>query len=251
VSYILAATGLKREAKLIARPGLVAVACGGHGAALEAVLEARIARERPSGVMSVGIAGALDPGLRVGDAVTSTRCPSASWASLPGESAPDVDGGPQLALGQRVYFDRIITSVDLAVTTIAAKAALRAATGAAAVDMESHIAAKVAARHGLPFAAIRVISDTAHHDLPPAACVPLRPNGSVDLPRVLAALARQPSQLPALLRLARDTSVALNVLADLLRRLDSLALDRLLGLDLGELGLDVFREDELGRTRVG
>ena len=43
----------------------------------------------------------------------------------------------------------------------ACKAALRSETGAAAVDMESHIAAAYAAEAGLPFAALRVISDPA------------------------------------------------------------------------------------------
>ncbi len=202
MSYILAATGLQREAKLIARTGLVAVACGGHGAVLEAALEARIAARRPAKLWSIGIAGALDPALRVGDVVSAG-----------------------------------VVGVELAATSVAAKAALRAATGAAAVDMESHVAARVAARHGLRFGVLRAISDTAGRDLPPAACVPLNPDGSVNLPAVLAALARQPSQLPDLLRLARDTSRALR---ELLRRLDSLAGDGLLGLDLGELGLDVL-----------
>ncbi len=41
------------------------------------------------------------------------------------------------------------------------KAALHSETGAAAVDMESHIAAAYAAEAGLPFAALRVISDPA------------------------------------------------------------------------------------------
>jgi adenosylhomocysteine nucleosidase len=266
VSYLLVATGLKRETKIIARPGLVTIACGGHGAVLEAALEARIRRARPRAVMSIGIAGALDPRLAVGDILTLSR-PGRGHGPL----APSAYGGvgrlPQGALASSdnahsrlqgpgplplPRWDRgEIIGVDLAVTTAAAKAQLRIATGAAAVDMESHTAARVAARHDLPFAVIRVISDTAHHDLPPAACVPLKPDGGVDMPRVLAALARQPSQLPALLGLARDTEIALKVLADLLRRFDGLALDRLLGLDLGELDLDVLREDELGRTRVG
>ena len=266
MSYVLVATGLKREAKIIARTGLVAIACGGHGAVLEAALEARIARARPRTVMSIGIAGALDPGLAVGDLLTFSRsgrgqgplAPSASGgeggvpqgalalsdhshSSLQGHSPPPL---PRWERGE-------VIGANLPVTTAAAKAELRIATGAAAVDMESHIAARVAARHDLPFAVIRVISDTAHHDLPPAACVPLKPDGGVDMPRVLAALARRPLQLPALLGLARDTEIALKVLADLLRRFDGFALDRLLGLDLGELGLDVLRENELCRTRVG
>ena len=243
MSYILVATGLRREAKLIARPGVVAVACGGHGAVLETALEARIARERPLAVMSIGIAGALDPELGVGDVVQNTVRHSRAGGN-PGTSTSEVLGSRFRGNDDRESnTDRSgqeIIGVDHAVTTVAAKAALRAATGAAAVDMESHVAARVAAHHDLPFAALRVISDTAHHDLPPAACVPLRPDGSVDLPAVLAALARQPGQLPALLRLARDTSRALAVLAGLLRRFDGLPRDRLLGLDLSELGLDVL-----------
>lgn len=260
MSYVLVATGLQREAKLIARPELVAVACGGHGVVLEAALEARIAQNRPRGVMSIGIAGALDPGLRVGDVVCFSlslygrgRGPLASSGEWDGEgpfarnaihrrepspshAAEEASWAPP----SPVEGEGKIIGVDLAVTAAAAKAALRAVTGAAAVDMESHVAARVAARHNLPFAAVRVVSDTARYDLPPAACVPLKPDGTVDLPRVLAALARQPSQLPALLRLARDADVALATLRELLRRLDGLALDRLLGLDLGELGLDVL-----------
>ena len=257
MSYILAATGLRREARIIARSGIVAVACGGHGAVLEAALEARIAGARPLGVMSIGIAGALDPKLRVGDVVTGPFSPGhAKWhvsRPLPQgerEALPSpVEGeGDSRRLPRR---GEGVLGVDLAVATAAAKATVRAATGAAAVDMESHVAAAVAARHDLPFAILRVVSDTAAHDLPPAAGIPLRPDGKVDLPRVLAALARRPGQLPALLTLARDTDIALRKLAALLRRFDGLTLDRLLRLDLGELGLDVLREHELGRPGVG
>ena len=252
MSYVLAATGLRREAKLIARPGLVAVACGGHGAVLEAALEARIARERPAAVWSIGIAGALDPGLVVGDIITiahrahapsrhsresGNRDPWASESSFGTERLGSRFRGNDGDGVETAPLPAALIGVDLAVTTVAAKAALFAATGAAAVDMESHVAARVANRHGLPFGVLRAISDTAHRDLPPAACVPLRRDGTVDLPAVFAALARQPGQLHALIRLARDTNRALR---ELLRRLDSLAGDGLLGLDLGELGLDVL-----------
>jgi len=48
----------------------------------------------------------------------------------------------------------------------AAKRALYLKTGALAVDMESHIVAGVAAAHGLPVAAIRVITDPALRAVP-------------------------------------------------------------------------------------
>ena len=85
--------------------------------------------------------------------------------------------------------------------------------------MESHIVARVAAAHALPYAVFRIISDTAAHTLPPAARVPLNEDGSVDLPAVLLALAKNPAQLPTLIRTARDADRALRTL---LRRLDDL-----------------------------
>jgi adenosylhomocysteine nucleosidase len=111
-----------------------------------------------------------------------------------------------------------VRGVDQPAATVAEKAALRA-TGAAAVDMESHIVARVAAAHGLPYAVFRIISDTAAQTLPPAARVPLNEDGSVDLPAVLLALAKNPAQLHALIRTARDANRALRTL---LRRLDDL-----------------------------
>ena len=54
-----------------------------------------------------------------------------------------------------------LAGVEQVVAARACKAALRSETGAAAVDMESHIAAAYAAEAGLPFAALRVISDPA------------------------------------------------------------------------------------------
>jgi nucleoside phosphorylase len=68
--------------------------------------------------------------------------------------------------------------------------------------MESHIAARVAAEHGLPFAVVRVVIDPADQALPAAAEVGLREDGSPNLPAVLQSVAQHPTQLPALMRLA-------------------------------------------------
>src|SRR5256885_9970689 len=59
--------------------------------------------------------------------------------------------------------------VEQVIAARACKAALRLETGAAAVDMESHIAAAYAAEFELPFAALRVISDPASRALPALA----------------------------------------------------------------------------------
>ena len=99
------------------------------------------------------------------------------------------------------------------------KRALHAQTGAVAVDMESHIAAGIAAAKGIPFAACRAIIDAAHRDLPHAAVVGLRPDGKPDLRAISRSLARQPNQFPAMLRLAMDAWVAREALRDGRRRL--------------------------------
>jgi hypothetical protein len=74
--------------------------------------------------------------------------------------------------------------------------------------MESHIAAEVAAAQGIPFAACRVILDAAHRILPPAATLGLRRDGTPDVPAVLRSVLQKPSQLPNLIRVARDHNIA-------------------------------------------
>jgi hypothetical protein len=88
------------------------------------------------------------------------------------------------------------------------KADLRAATGAAAVDMESHVAASFAGRHGLPFAAVRVICDPAGQALPAFAAEALTPEGEPDIAAVFFAFARGRARLGDLMRLAKDSNAA-------------------------------------------
>ena len=81
-------------------------------------------------------------------------------------------------------------------------------TGAAAVDMESDIAATIAGESHIPFAACRVIIDAAHRTLPPAATVGLRSNGTPDVLATFLSVWQNPSQLPDLLRTAFDAHIA-------------------------------------------
>jgi nucleoside phosphorylase len=133
-------------------------------------------------------------------------------------------------LAMRAFFADV-AGVDAPVADPAAKAALHASTGAAAVDMESAVVARAAARHRLPFAILRAIADPAQRALPPAALVALRPDGGIDRAAIVAALARAPLQLPALARLALD---ARRAFAALVRARALLGAD-FAGVDLGEL----------------
>jgi len=102
----------------------------------------------------------------------------------------------------------IIFGADAPLADHRHKASLGTQTGAVAVDMESHIAARLAARHGAPLAAVRIISDPVERSLPHAAIAGMRPDGKADIPAVLRSLWRKPRQLPPLLRTALDARLA-------------------------------------------
>ena len=204
---LIAVCGLAREAEIVAGPGIVTVAGGGRSEALAARIAAAAGARGVTGVISIGVAGALDPALAVGDAVIATevvadadRLPvDAEWAGRLGAALPDARRG------------RLVGS-DVILAKVEAKADLRRSSGALAVDMESHVAARAAARLSLPFAALRFISDDASTALPPAALAAMRPDGGVAIGAVLASLARDPRQLPALLRTGRDAAAAFRAL---------------------------------------
>src|SRR5262249_26291559 len=102
-----------------------------------------------------------------------------------------------------------IAGVDRPLESPGEKRALYAKTRAVAADMESHIAARIAAEHGLPFATLRVIADSAVRAVPSAALAGMGKDGRVDVLAVLVALARAPDQLPAFAGLAADTRRAM------------------------------------------
>jgi len=203
---IVAVTGLDREARVIARPEIIAVVGGGDRCALEKRVRSAIdagARR----VLSIGICGGLSPSLRVGDCVVATEI---------------VAGGERLAtnvawtqdLAARVPAARlgVLAGSDAIVFDRSARRRLHEETAAIAVDMESHVAARVAHEHGLPFAAFRVVSDTHRQALPPAALVAMLPNGKIDVRAVLRSLALSPSQIPTLIRTAWEAEKAFRAL---------------------------------------
>lgn len=202
---ILAVTGLQRERRLLVGPGVEVVAGGGDQVRLEAVLKRLVPDMR--GVISIGIAGALAPGLRPGRWVVATSVRD-DGTELP----TDPDWTDRLASRLPGAERGVLLGVGTVAATAAQKAELRRTSNAIALDMESHVAARVARHHRLPFVAARVISDAAHRTLPPAARVGMRGDGGIDLPAVLRSLLMAPWQLPALIRTGLEAETAFRAL---------------------------------------
>jgi adenosylhomocysteine nucleosidase len=211
--FIIAVTGMLAEARVAQRiSGIKAIAGGGDSAYLVRELERAITAPGACGVLSFGIAGGLSPDAKPGDLIIATivNAPDRTYAT---------DAAWSLRLANAIPGARTtaIAGRDIAVPTPAAKSELFRQTGAAAVDMESHIAARVAAQHGLPFAVLRAVADHSDRELPRAALAGLGPGGAINFAGVLKSLARQPSQLPQLLRVSADTNSAMKALLGSLR----------------------------------
>lgn len=211
-----AVTGLEAEARIARRAGLVAKASGGVATETSAIAESFLG-EGAEALISLGIAGALAPSLASGAVLLPRRVIDDSGARY----AVDAAWHEELAQAlrhARIQIDEgdILGAADAA-TLPARKAALFRATQAVAVDLESHIVARAAARAGKPFVVLRAIADPAARALPPAAVNGLRADGKPALGRVLLSVARHPGQIPALLRLAGDTRRALDALSSALR----------------------------------
>jgi adenosylhomocysteine nucleosidase len=193
---------MKSEASIASGPDAVAV-CGNAATlidTLHGLAGIRLA-------ISFGLCGGLDPALRCGDFVIGTRV-MADGHSL------DADLGTARLLAQRLAAagERAhlgaMACVDAPVLTTRAKAELHLATGAAGVDMESLIAGRFAATHGIPLAILRVVSDPADRTVPAIAAIALRPDGSIKLAGVLVRAISSPTQIPSLIAAARDSSMA-------------------------------------------
>lgn len=211
-SSVIAVTGMHREASIAGRGG-EAVVSGGDNASLAGKIEAAIAKGGRA-IVSIGICGGLAPSLSVGAVIIGneavwegTRMPTdARWRNALAARLP------QAVTGAVAGANAVLVGSD-------AKRALYRESGALAADMESHIAARAAADHGLPFAILRVISDSAAHTLPPAALDAIGADGKPMIGRVLKSVLANPAQIPALIRTARDSERAF---AGLLRCLDLL-----------------------------
>ena len=213
---IVAVTGLHVEARIASGTGVTTVSGGGDPARLALLLQAALVNGVKA-VISFGIAGGLRPGLKPGTTIVARAVED---GAVRAETDPAWMARLTTALPHAVVAD--LAGVDVAVCNPDGKGALHRATKAAAVDMESHIAARVAALHGIPFAALRVIADPAERTVPSAALVGMRADGSTDVYAVLRRLGRRPRELPGLVRTAFDARAAFAELSRNRRRLSSL-----------------------------
>ena len=166
--FVIAATGLKAEARIAERSDFVKAIVGGGDEKRLASLIAQSLVDGPHGIISFGIAGGLRPGLASGTIVVGTSVvhggetylADVPWSDRLFEALPNAESGA-------------IAGSNTIVAEPDQKRALYMSTGAFAADMESHVVARIAAKHRVPFAVLRVIADSSEPTAP--ACRGQRP----------------------------------------------------------------------------
>jgi nucleoside phosphorylase len=205
---LLIISGLKREAAILAGPGRVSI-CG-DASTLRARLSALV-NLRPQLVVSWGVCGGLDSRLRPGDLVVGAEVVSDTGSIKTDEAFRSSLERRLMAAGPRVVVERI-AAANAPVLTVGAKAALRSATGAAAVDMESLTAGRFALERRAPFAILRAVADPAESDLPSLVLKVVDPDGALNIAAAIKELVRSPGQFSGLRAAARDGQAAFGTL---------------------------------------
>ena len=198
---MIVVVGMAFEARIVSSLG-IRVICGGDGKTLRSDLSRAMAAGS-SGLISFGVAGGLAPSLRPGTCVVASsvidhdvvRHADPRWAQRLARIIPGAVSGAILGVPEPVAHSQT-------------KQALHARTGAFAIDMESHVVARTAAQHRVPFAAVRVVVDPVERTIPRAALAGSQPDGTISPLAVMRSLLRHPGDLLGLIRMTLDARAA-------------------------------------------
>ena len=189
----------------------------GVGISAAAAGARRLAAAGARALISWGVAGALDPELTAGTLVLPREIISPDNVSF----ATATDWREHVRSAIEAHYAVCTGSLltcRAPLGSVAAKARAFRETAAVAVDMESSAVAEVAAAQRIPFLAVRAIVDGAADEIPRAALMAAAAGtATLRIGRLLAALARAPGELPALIRLAGSYGSARRTLSAVAR----------------------------------
>jgi nucleoside phosphorylase len=204
------ATVFEGEGSFVCRTGI------GRERAQEAAAVV-LAQYAPSVSISVGVAGGLAPGVAVGDVVVCAhvdheehRHTDVEQTIYADQRLLDVALEAAQEAGISVRTGTSITT-DEAAWGPAEKAAHHTWKAHDIVEMESFWIAEAAMRRGIPFLAVRSVSDSSADSLPNIGV--MRPDGTLDNEKLIAHLREHPQTGEQLSRIAQNSKLALANLA--------------------------------------
>lgn len=194
----------------VAGAEVVATLAGIGPAAAATAARRSIAAIEPTHVLVVGVAGGVRRDLLVGSLVTPARVHAADDGD-PTELGPPLAAHP---LGEVVLAGALVTTRDLIADPAVHRSHREA--GIDAVDMETAAVAQVCDALGLPWTALRGISDHVDEGLlaDPAILAILGPDGAPRLGAAVRLVLRRPTIVRSFARLASGSRRATRVAAE-------------------------------------
>jgi len=168
----------------------------------ERAIQTALKTIQPSHVFTCGVAGALDPSLRIGDVLFETRAKGITERLSAAGAKPGT-----------------FTCEDRVAITRAEKAALREQTKADAVEMESAFIQTACAEQIIECATVRAVSDIADDDLPLDFNSLWTPRQKLSPAKLAFAILKAPQKIPALMRLGKNSAFAAEQLALVLAKI--------------------------------
>lgn len=192
---------LKQEAKYFNPPPNVQLFyCGMGNKNAERFINELLKNSHPSILLTCGLAGALNPEIKLNSIVFSAPEEFASLLSRFG------------AIEARFYCsNRVICSSK-------EKLSLYRETGADAVEMESGIIKEICSRHNIPAVTVRVISDIADEDLPLDFNDYIDENGDIKISKILMKIVANPQLAARLINFQKQTDNAARALGEFLNK---------------------------------
>jgi hopanoid-associated phosphorylase len=206
--------GLEKEAEIVRRIDGAIVLCSGARPELARIRAQELIARGATRLISFGLAAGLAPGLLPGTLYIGTAVQSQN--SLGGGALWVCDGNWSAQLARCLPAARraAVYAVDEIIESAEDKRAFYEKRHCEILDMESHCVAWAASEANLPFAVVRVVTDPADMELPPAAMVSIGPDGRLDMARIALSLMRHPLQLPSLIHVGKVVKIGLNVLRE-------------------------------------
>jgi nucleoside phosphorylase len=208
-------TGINSEAKILKSSNAI-VFCSNMKPENVAMGTNRLINKGADAIISFGLAGALDPTLKPGSIIIAPQVLTPSYKKIP---CNPLLGSKIFNLKKNkrgIYFKPILGS-NRPITSQSEKRKVFKESKAAAIDMETHIAAQTARKRKIPFFTIRSICDTADQDLPDIISVATKNKKKLNLFEIFRFVLGKPSELKKFPKLIINYKIGMKSLREILR----------------------------------
>jgi len=202
--------------EIINLPGGAMLIVSGIGPTRSAMASRALLEKGAAALLSWGSAGGLKPNLSPGSLILP-KTVIASDRSLYHVDMPWHKSLCNRLKGHVDFCTEPLVESAMVVRTPAEKVALFRETGAIGVDMESAAVAAVAQEVQVPFMAVRAVADSTNTTIPEMTLNAVDGFGRLKFLKLIQGLAKDPTELLALVRIARNYRTAQRTLAAVAR----------------------------------